>query len=183
MRISAVQLALTRSHSNRPDAPEKLNTNEALRIRAQNDLEKNLSPEQISGRLRRDFPDDPEMQVSHETIYQSLYVLSRGALKRELVKKLRTGRTLRKSKNSTETRRDRIKDMTLIAERPPEAADRAVHGHWEGDLIIGKDYKSAIGIGVERKTGYLILVHVSPGCNRVDAVDCHGVFGQWALLK
>ena len=148
----------------------KLNTNEALRIRVQNDLEKNLSPEQISGRLRHDFPDDPEMQVSHETIYQSLYVLSRGGLKRELVKKLRTGRTLRKSKNSTETRRGRIKDMTLIAERPPEAADRAVHGHWEGDLIIGKDHKSAIGTVVERKTGYLILVHLTPGCNRVDAV-------------
>ena len=123
----------------------KLSMSEALRIRVQNDPQKNLSPEQISGRLRQDFPDDPEMQVSHQTIYQSLYVLSRGGLKRELVKKLRTGRTLRKPKDSSETRRGRIKDMTLIAERPPEAADRAVHGHWEGDLIIGKDHKSAIG--------------------------------------
>jgi IS30 family transposase len=148
----------------------KLATNETLRIRVQNDLEKSLSPEQISGRLRRDFPDDPEMQVSHETIYQSLYLFSRGGLKRELVKKLRTGRTLRKPKDSSETRRGRIKDMTLIAERPPEAADRAVHGHWEGDLIIGKDHKSAIGTVVERKTGYLILVHLTPGLNRVDAV-------------
>ena len=108
--------------------------------------------------------------MSHQTIYQSLYVLSRGGLKRELVKKLRTGRTLRKSKHSTETRRGRIKDMTLIADRPPEAADRAVHGHWEDDLITGKDHKSAIGTVVERKTGYLILVHLTPGCNRVDAV-------------
>jgi len=110
----------------------KLATNEALRVRVQNDLQKNLSPVQISGRLRRDFPDDPKTQVSHETIYQSLYVLSRGGLKRELVKKLRTGRTLRKLKNSTETRRGRIKDMTLIADRPPKAADRAVRGHWGG---------------------------------------------------
>jgi len=146
--------------------------NEALRIRVQNDLEEYLSPEQISGRLRHDFPDDPEMQVSHGAIYQSLYVRSRGRLKRELVKKLRTGRTLRKSKHSTETHRGRIKDITLIAERPPEAADRALHGNWEGDLIIGKDHKTAIGTVVERKTGYLILVHLTPGCNRVDAV--HG---------
>jgi IS30 family transposase len=148
----------------------KLSVNESLRERVQNDLKKNLSPEQIAGRLRREFPDDLEMQVSHETIYQSLYLHSRGGLKRELVTKLRTGRTMRKPKNRTEVRRGRIKEMTMIADRPPEAADRAVHGHWEGDLIVGKHGKSAIGTVVERKTGYLILVHLAPGKNRVDAV-------------
>ena len=148
----------------------KLHTNETLRERVQKDLEMHLSPEQISGRLTKEFPDDPEMNVSHETIYQSLYLLSRGGLKRELVKKLRTGRTMRKSQRSTEERRGRIKDMILIADRPPEASDRAVHGHWEGDLIIGKDGTSAIGTVVERTSNYLILVHLPAGMNRVDAV-------------
>jgi transposase, IS30 family len=148
----------------------KLAGNEALRKRVQQDLENRLSPEQISGRLRKDFPDQPEMQVSHETIYQSLYLLSRGGLKRELVTRLRTGRTLRNPKRKPDERRGKIKDMILIADRPPEAADRAVPGHWEGDLIIGKDGQSAIGTVVERRSGYLILVHLTPGRNRVDAV-------------
>lgn len=153
----------------RPKAA-KLATNEALRKRVQIDLDKRFSPEQIAGRLRKDFPDEPEMWVSHETIYQSLYLLSRGGLKRELVVKLRTGRTLRQPKKKADERRGKIKDMILIADRPPEAADRAVPGHWEGDLIVGKDMKSAIGTIVERRSGALMLVHLAPGTNLVDAV-------------
>lgn len=172
----------TRAHarafeSARRPKKAKLAGNEVLRERVQKDLEKYLSPEQISGRLRREFPDRPEMQVSHETIYQSLYLQSRGGLKRELVARLRTGRTMRKPKQKTDERRGKIKDMILIADRPPEAADRAVPGHWEGDLIVGKGGQSAIGTVVERRSGYLILVHLTPGRNRVDAVH-DGLVGK-----
>jgi transposase, IS30 family len=93
------------------------------------------SPEQIACRLVQDFPDDAEMRVSHETIYQSLYVQSRGALKRELARHLRTGRALRKPRRKEGVRRARIKDMVSISEQPPEVEDRAVPGHWEGDLV------------------------------------------------
>ena len=99
----------------------------------QDDLRRRLSPEQIAGRLRRQFPDDPEMWVSTETIYQSLYVQSRGALKRELTRYLRTGRSLRKPGRVAGQRKNRIPDMVNIAERPPEADERRVPGHWEGD--------------------------------------------------
>ena len=121
------------------------------------------SPEQISRSLRRDFPDRPEMQVSHETIYQSLYVQSRGALRRELAACLRTGRALRKPKRRDDSRRGRIPDMVMISERPSESADRAVPGHWEGDLIIGGDTGSAIGTLVERTTRLTLLVHLPKG--------------------
>lgn len=161
--------ALAFENARRPKVA-KLTTNEALRERVQADLKKCFSPEQISGRLRRDFPNDAEMRVSHETIYQSLYLLSRGGLKRDLVAKLRTGRTMRQPKRRPNERRGKIKDMILIADRPPEAADRAVPGHWEGDLIVGKNMQSAIGTVVERRSGSVILVHLTPGRNRVDAV-------------
>src|SRR3954451_3734487 len=106
--------------------PAKLQTNLALRQIVQDDLARRLSPEQIAGRLRRRFPDDPEMRVSTETIYQSLYVQSRGALKRELTRYLRTGRSLRKPGRQVGQRKNRIPDMVSIAERPPEADDRRV---------------------------------------------------------
>src|SRR5664279_3370529 len=109
------------------------------------------------------YPEDPEMWVSTETIYQSLYVTSRGALKRELTACLQTGRTLRKPGRQTGQRRNRIPDMVNIAKRPQEADDRAVPGHWEGDLIIGKNNKTAIGTLVERSTGYAMLVHLPDG--------------------
>lgn len=156
-------------NARRPKAA-KLTTNEALRERVQADLKKCFSPEQISGRLRRDFPNDAEMQVSPETIYQSLYLLARGGLKRELVTQLRTGRTMRQPNRRPGERRGRIPDMIMIADRPPEAADRAVPGHWEGDLIVGKDMQSAIGTVVERRSGSVILVHLTPGQNRVESV-------------
>ena len=118
------------------------------------------SPEQISHRLRLDFPDDESMRVSHETIYQSLYVQGRGALRRELAACLRTGRALREPRARTRAKGKKfITDQVRIAARPAEAADRAVPGHWEGDLIIGLD-KSAVGTLVERTTRYTMLLHL-----------------------
>lgn len=134
--------------------------NARLRDEVQARLRKKNSPEQIAGRLKLDFPDDPEMRVSHETIYQSLYVEGRGALKRELTKCLRTGRVLRKPHRKSTQRRGRIPDMVNIAERPPEVEDRAVPGHWEGDLIVGANSGSAIGTLVERSVGFLMLLHL-----------------------
>jgi IS30 family transposase len=143
--------------------PAKLATNLRLRREVQDRLKLNHSPEQISNRLREDFPDDPEMQVSTETIYQSLYVQGRGALKRELTKHLRTGRALRKPRRHANKRRERITGMVNISERPPEVNDRAVPGHWEGDLILGTvESGSAIGTLVERKTRFVLLLHL-PG--------------------
>lgn len=97
----------------------------------QDRLEHKHSPEQIAHGLSKDFPDDPEMRVSHESIYQSLYVQGRGALQRELIRQLRTGRALRKPRRRPGQRLERIKDMILISKRPAEVEDRAVPGHWE----------------------------------------------------
>jgi IS30 family transposase len=130
-----------------------------LREHVQNRLHAKDSPEQISRRLPVVFPDDPAMRVSHETIYRCLYVHERGGLQRELVKCLRTGRSLRKTRRTTE-RRGRLAGMVNVAQRTPEALDRAVPGHWEGDLITGKENKSAIGTLVERSTGYVMLLHL-----------------------
>jgi len=134
-----------------------------LRGRVEKYLEKKYSPEQIAGRLRAEFPEDREMWVSPETIYQSLYVQSRGALRRELTKCLRTGRALRHPGRQPGQRKNRIPDMVNISERPAEARDRAVPGHGEGDLIIGKRNASAIGTPVERSSGYTMLVHLPEG--------------------
>lgn len=150
--------------------PAKLATNLRLRREVQDRLLLNHSPEQIANRLREDFPDDPEMWVSHETIYQSLYVQGRGALKRELTMHLRTGRRLRSPQRKEGERRGRIKDMVNISERPPEVADRAVPGHWEGDLILGStESGSAIGTLVERQTRFTMLLHL-PGNHTAETV-------------
>lgn len=132
-------------------------------------LEQWWSPEEISRRLRIEFPDDPIMRVSHETIYQSIYVQGRGELSRELARCLRTGRAKRRPRGGAENR-GRIPDMVMISERPAEADDRAVPGHWEGDLIIGKDGRSAVGTLVERTTGYLLLLHLPDG-RQAEKVD------------
>ena len=129
--------ALAYDRASRPK-PAKLATNLLLRGKVEQDLEKKYSPEQIAGRLRVEFPDDPEMWVSTETIYQSLYVQSRGALRRELTRCLRTGRALRRPSRKPGQRKNRIPDMINISERPPEVADRAVPGHWEGDRATWK---------------------------------------------
>ncbi len=141
----------------------KLAANPRLRERVQAGLDRRWSPEQIAVTLRREFAGQPGMQVSHETIYQSIYVQGRGALRRELAVCLRTGRALRKPRRQASARRGRIKDMVMISERPAEAADRAVPGHWEGDLIIGKNGASAIGTLVERTTRFVLLLHLPGG--------------------
>jgi len=120
------------------------------------------SPEQIAGRLRLEFPDDESMRISHEAIYQSLYVQGRGALRRELTACLRTGRALRVPRARTRGRgKHFVTDDILISERPAEAEDRAVPGHWEGDLILGLG-SSAIGTLVERSTRFTMLLHLPP---------------------
>ena len=142
----------------------KLATNLRLRREVQARLERHASPEQIAGRLKIDFPDEPEMWVSAETIYQSLYIQARGGLKRELTSYLRTGRSMRKPRRTPGHRRTRIPDMVMISERPPEVEDRAVPGHWEGDLIMGsKASDSAVGTLVERMTGFVMLLHLPDG--------------------
>ena len=120
------------------------------------------SPEQISNRLRVEFPDDQAMRISHEAIYQALYIQGRGALQRELVTCLRTGRTLRVPRARTRGRgKTFVTPAIMISERPAEAADRAVPGHWEGDLILGLD-RSAIGTLVERTTRFTMLLRLPP---------------------
>jgi IS30 family transposase len=155
--------ALAYGRASRPK-PAKLATNLALRACVEHDLAKKYSPEQIAGRLREDHPDNPEMWVSTETIYQSIYVQSRGALRRDLAVCLRTGRALRQPNRQGAQRKNRVlPDMINVSERPAVASDRAVPGHWEGDLIIGKANASAIGTLVERTTGYTMLVHLPNG--------------------
>jgi IS30 family transposase len=120
------------------------------------------SPEQISNRLRIDFPDDEAMRVSHEAIYQSLYVQGRGALRRELTACLRTGRALRVPRARVRGRgKGFVSDEVMISQRPAEATDRAVPGHWEGDLILGLG-SSAIGTLVERSSRFTMLLHLPP---------------------
>jgi transposase, IS30 family len=151
--------------------PAKLTTSLPLRREVQDRLLKHHSPEQIARRLREEFPDDPEMWVSHETIYQSLYVQSRGGLKRELTRHLRTGRSMRKPQRRAEQRRGRIPGMVMISERPAEVEDRAVPGHWEGDLILGStESGSAVGTLVERATRFVLLLHL-PGGHTADIVQ------------
>lgn len=150
-----------RDRARRPKA-RKLGVNPKLRDRVAHDLRRFYSPEQISARLKEEFGDDPCMNISHETIYKTLFVQGRGELKRELARCLRTGRAQRIPANRME-RRGRLKDMVPISERPAEVQDRAVPGHWEGDLLIGQKGKSALGTLVERSTRYVMLFALPDG--------------------
>ena len=145
----------------RPKAT-KLSVNPSLCERVQTDLERLFSPQQIVRRLRLDFGDDASMSISHETIYKSLFVQGRGELRNELTRCLRSGRTKRRPRGRLE-RRGQIPDKVMISDRPAEVADRAVPGHWEGDLIMGKDNDSAIGTLVERSTRFVMLLHLPDG--------------------
>jgi IS30 family transposase len=142
----------------------KLVTNQNLRQVVEKGLSRRLSPEQISHRLVKDFPDDESMRVSHETIYQALYFQARGGLKRQVAQALRSGRTRRKPHQRPDQRTHRFVDpMIMISDRPAEVDDRAVPGHWEGDLIMGEANKTAIATLVERATRYTMLVHLPDG--------------------
>jgi IS30 family transposase len=146
-----------------------------LRIRVLQLLRKRFSPQQITARLRAEHPDQPEMQVSHETIYQAIYLQSRGSLRTELRRQvaLRSGRARRRARPAAgaATRSNRDWVGLNVSQRPAEADDRAVPGHWEGDLVIGKNGTSAVATLVERSTRYLMLVALPDGrmCHDVAA--------------
>jgi IS30 family transposase len=148
-------------------------------------LEQRMSPEQITGRLPIEFPDDAAMRLSHEAVYQALYIRPRGLLRRDLTKCLRTGRALRKPRRRVDARRTRIKDMVMISDRPPEVEDRAVPGDWEGDLITGTENKSAIGTLVERHTRFTLLLHlpIDHGAEALHAAIAAAMNGLPAHLR
>jgi IS30 family transposase len=160
----AVAAQLQAEERARRPKPRKLE-NPQLNARVQQDLKDKWSPEEIAARLKVDFPDDESMRASHETIYRSLFIQGKGALRQELTACLRTGRALRRPRKRVDGRADpdrRIPDKIMISERPAEADDRAVPGHWEGDLILGKNNRSAVGTLVERSTRFVVLLHL-PG--------------------
>ena len=160
--------AMARARQARPKA-SKLAGNPALRAEVQGMLDRRLAPEQASGRLKVKYPGDPSMHVSHETVYQSIYVYPRGELKKELKARLRAGRDARRPRGRRE-RRGKIIGAVPIGQRPPEAEGRLVPGHHEGDLVMGsKASNSAVATIVERTTGYLTLVHLPHG-HTADAV-------------
>ncbi|WEO21777.1 IS30 family transposase [Streptomyces caniscabiei] len=163
--------AQARADARRPrPKPGRIGQNPELRNFIQDHLDLRWSPEQICQALRAQFPQRPEMHVVHETVYQALYVQGRGELRRELARALRTGRTRRKPRRQAQQRQPRFSTpMVMISERPAEAEDRAVPGHWEGDLIISKDGKSAIGTLLERATRYVMLLHL-PGDHSAESI-------------
>ena len=157
------------SRATRPKAC-KLATNPALRAIVEEKLRRRWSPQQIAGWLKLSYPNDTEMQVSHESIYRTLYVQSRGALRRELTAYLRTGRVIRRPRGvRLPDGRGGRPGILHISERPPEAEDRAVPGHWEGDLVFGKNM-SPVATLVERSTRFLILVALPGGNHKADVV-------------
>ena len=145
----------------RPKVP-KLVACDRLRDEVEQRLLLRWSPQQISARLMIDYQDQPEMRVSHETIYQSLFVQGRGALRRELARCLRTGRARRRPRGRKNLG-GRLKDMVLISQRPAEVEDRAVPGHWEGDLVLGRGGRSAIATLVERHSRFTLLLSLPHG--------------------
>jgi IS30 family transposase len=162
---SAEQLALRRR---RRPKPAKLTVHSKLWAEVMAHLELNWSPQQISRFLKEEHPKELSMQVSHETIYLSLYVQGRGLLRKELTKHLRRRHQIRQPKGHQPTNRGKIKDMVLISERPAEVANRAVPGHWEGDLLLGTP-TTAIGTLVERSTRFVMLFKLPSGINAESA--------------
>jgi transposase, IS30 family len=155
----------------RPKA-SKLATHPVLRTTVQEMLDKRWSPDEIAGRLRRDFPDDKTMQISPESIYQSLFVYPRGELTRELKAHLRSGRSRRRPRGQRNNTHDRIKNIVSIHDRPDEVEGRLVPGHHEGDLIKGSlASNSAVGTIVERHSGYLTLLHLPDGHTAPQVAD------------
>ncbi len=166
-------LVADRAACRRALRPKRAKLAQCRRLRGivERKLEAKWSPQQISAWLALEYPDRPEMQVSHETIYQSLFVQSRGALRKELHSCLRSGRAMRRAKayvKSNHIGQGQLKNMVMISERPAEVKDRAVPGHWEGDLIFGKKMTS-IGTLVERHSRYVILLKL-PNGHGADAV-------------
>lgn len=149
----------------------KLVTNPALAAVVQEmfDAPSRPSPQQVVGRLARDFPDDESMRISHETLYKELYVQARGTLKVQVKKVLRSGRVTRKPRMGT--RAPKVPGELLIANRPAEVDDRIVPGHWEGDLILGAGNASAVGTLVERTTRFVILLHLPEGHGAAAVAD------------
>jgi transposase, IS30 family len=147
-----------RERARRPK-PGKLSSSPRLLAAVQAGLARRWSPEQISARLRLEYPDDPEMRISHETIYRALFVQSRGELRRQLAAQLRTGRASRRARGRRDDR-GRIPDMVPISDRPPDVQDRAVPGHWEGDLLVGARNRSFVVTLVERQTRYVLLARL-----------------------
>jgi IS30 family transposase len=158
--------------------PARLASHPRLRAAVEGKLERRWSPEQIARWLRRAYPDDPTMRVSHETIYLSLYVQGRGALRRELTRHLRRGRLMRTPPGAHGCRvRGGLRELVSIRERPAEVADRAVPGHWEGDLLCGRGM-SAIGTLVERTSRYTLLFPVPSGALGANAAEVRGALAQ-----
>jgi len=142
----------------------KLARDARLRCEVGRGLRALWSPQQIAARLIRDYPDDLSMRVSHETIYRTLFVQARGTLRKELTACLRSGRAQRRPRLRLErSGAGRLRDVVLISDRPAEVEDRAVPGHWEGDLLIGKQARSAIGVLVERSSRYVMLIRLPRG--------------------
>ncbi len=157
--------------SRRP-RPMKLELSLELRREVEERLEEDHSPEQIAGWLRLAYPDNEAMHVSHETIYRALYVQARGTLRRELTRHLRRGRSRRyaRSQSSKDQGQGKLTGMVMISERPPEVSERAVPGHWEGDLLMG-GRTSAIATLVERQTRYCQLVALPEGSGAVEVCE------------
>lgn len=166
-RALKAERAALRRH--RRPKPNKLARSPRLRSEVENHLQLDWSPQQISAWLKVEFADQPEMQISHETIYLSLYIQSRGTLRKELTKHLRRRHFVRQAQKQLPGGRGQIQDRIMISQRPAEVADRAVPGHWEGDLLLGKA-TDAIGTLVERTTRYLLLFTLPGGRFGAEAV-------------
>jgi IS30 family transposase len=158
-----------RRRAQRPK-PGKLSSCPRLLAAVEAGLERRWSPQQISRRLRVDYPDDGSMRISHETIYRALFVQSRGELRRQLAANLRSGRTSRRPQGRVDDR-GRIPDMVPISQRPPDVADRAVPGHWEGDLLVGARNQSFVVTLVERQTRYVLLARLGRDRSTEHVID------------